>query len=390
MRRLLCFGLALVLAVIVGRDAALAHWRSIGPDSVPGLLAGDAALRLRETDGLMTDLARLPVNAPAINKAAIEVLRSTPLNSSALRKLGVVANLSRPGAGQGLVGLAERVSRRDLDSELFLIDWADQQGNFAQTLRHYDHILMVYPDQKEKLFPPLASGLAEPEVRKALVTFASRPWLRDFVINAIDYDVAPTYLMDFYDDLSGKVSRPDLQDGSARIIKWLLTNNQSAFLGTFADRIPGVSPLAFNQLGFTATTLNPHLQPLSWQFLQSDAIDSEVEGQKMTVRVSPERADWVSLRMTWLKPGEYELIQTVSYFANSPRAHLEWHVNCQDSNKPPLLQQVLSLENAGTPVVARIKVPEGCPAQAWHLRATAAQSQFPSQAQIADLKLVSR
>ena len=388
MRSLLCIGLALILAVIVGRDAALAHWRSAAPGSAPHILANDPALRLRAADRLMTDPARLRGNEPAIAQAAVALLRQTPLNSSALRKLAITQSLHQPAAWQSLVALAEQVSRRDLTSELLLIDAAAQQGNVASALRHYDHVLSAYPAAKNRLFPLLASELAEPEFRAALVPLASRPWLRDFVVNAVDYDVAPAYLMDFYSDLSGKVPLPELQAGALRIVKWLLANHRSAFWGDYADRMPGIAPHAFDQLGFTPITLDPRFAPLTWQFFQSDAIETEQNGQKLTIRVGPENGGLAAMRLTWFKPGTFAFGQSVAFFANSPRAQLEWQVTCLDSVSPPLLQQVLPLENAGGPIVAPVTVPDGCPVQEWHLRASAGPSQSPSLAQISGLTLV--
>ena len=129
---------------------------------------------------------------------------------------------------------------------------------------------------------------------------------------------------------------------------------------------------------------------MSWEFTQNDAIETELDGQKLIIRVAPENAGWAALRLTFLAPGAYDVSQSVAYFANSPRAQLEWQVTCLDSTQPPLLQQVLPLENTGAPVFARVSVPAGCPAQAWHLRASAGQSQFPSLGQLAGLSLVRR
>ena len=388
MRRSLCIGLALLLAAIVGRDAALAHWRPDGAGSVPHILANDPALRMRAADSLVTDPASLQGNAPAIRQAAIALLRQTPLDASVLRKLAIAKSLHQPAAGQDLVALAERVSRRDLTSELLLIDAASQQVDVAVTLSHYDHALSVYPAARQQLFPLLASELSEPEVRAALVPLASRPWMRDFILNAVDYDAAPDYLMDFYANLSGKVPLPELQAGAIRVITWLNSNNQAALLGEYAGRMPGIAPHAFDQLGFTPTTLDPRFAPLSWEFTQNDAIATELDGHKLIIRVAPENTGWTALKLTFLPPGAFDMNQSVAYFAGSPRVQLEWQVTCVESNQPPLLQQVVPLENSGFTLVARVTVPAGCPAQAWHLRASAGQSQFPSLVQISGLRVV--
>ena len=390
MRRLLCIALALVLAAMAARDAALAHWRSAGSGMPPSFLTDDPVLRLRAADGRMDKLPKQRDNAPAIGQAARALLRQTPLDSAALRSLAISEGPRGAAGSQALIALAERVSRRDAASELLLIDAAARQGNVAQTLRHYDHLLTVFPETRQQLFPRLASELAEPAVREALLPLASRPWLRDFVVNAIDHDVAPAYLMDFYDDLGDRVPVAELQAGAVRIIKWLVARNQTAVLGEYADRIPGLAPQAFAPLGFSAITLDPRFTPLSWEFFQSDVVGTELDGEKLDIRVSPENSAWAALRLTWLAPGRFDLTQTVSYLADSPRARLEWHVTCIDSNLPPLLQQALPRESSGARVTAQLVVPDGCPTQLWHLRASADRAQIPAQARVSGLDLVRR
>ena len=387
MRRLLCSLFAVLLAVIVGRDAALAHWRAAGAGTAPRILAEDPALRLRLADSRLAEGASLQGEAPSIHQAAIALLRQSPLDASALRRLAVIENLRSAGEGHGLVVLAEKVSRRDLTSELLLIDTAAEHDDLAATLRHYDHVLSVYPAARQQLFPLLASEMGEPDVRKALVPMASRPWLRDFALNAVDYDVAPAALMDFYGELAGKIPVTELQAGAVRVVRWLQTNNQSAAIGTFANRIPGMVPHAFDQLGFTATTLDPRLAPLSWALTLGDAIDAESDGQTLTIRVAPENAGWAASRLTFLQAGQFEVTQTVAYAAGAPSAQLEWQVTCPDTKLVPLWQESLQPVAGRATTVSRFTVPSTCPVQSWGLKATAARSQFPSMARIVSLAL---
>jgi hypothetical protein len=391
MRRLLCSTLALLLAVIVGRDAALAHWRLAESGTAPVILANDPALRLRAVEMRQAGKARPQVSiqgeTQAVHRAASDLLRQNPLDASALRKLAVIENQRRPGAGQNLVALAEQVSRRDLTTELLLIDSTAQQNDVAATLRHYDHVLLVYPAVKQQLFPLLASELGEADVRKALVPLASRPWLQDFAVNAVDYDVAPADLMDFYAEVAGKMPVTLLQDGSIRLIKWLQANKQSAAIGAFADRMPGISAGAFDQLGFTAATLDPHLAPLSWTFAQDEAVETENDGQTLTIRVSPENSGLVASRLTYFNPGKYELMQALAYSSDAPGARLDWQVTCLIGNAAPLW--LLSLEPGAGRVStnSRLTVPPACPAQTWNLRASSSPSQYPSQVRIVGLTL---
>ena len=268
-----------------------------------------------------------------------------------------------------------------------LIDATAQQDDVAATLSHYDHALSAYPEIRQQLFPILASDLTEPDVRLALAAFAAKPWLRDFVTNASDFDVAPISLMAFYSELAGKVPIADLQAGTIRTINWLADNRQSAALGALANRIPGVAPGAFDQLGFNTMTTDARFKPLSWDIHNDGEIATEANGNSLAIQIEPENNAVAATRLTFLKPGVYDVRQTVSYATNTMPARLEWLVSCVGEVQTVIISETLPVASASTRHMMHLVVPAGCGAQAWQLKAAAGQSQFASTARIDGLAM---
>lgn len=389
-RKFLCLALALILAVLAGRDAALAYWRGDPSANAPALLAGDPLIRLRRSESSLAARGQLARSAPAIRDAASEVLRATPLSAFAMRQLGAVANMAGGDAGLARLVLAERISRRDLPSELLLIEASARNEDPAATLRHYDHALSVYPSVQAELFPLLASELSDPEVRLALARYTAKPWLRDFAVNAADYDVPPAALMEFYAEIEGKLAPRELQDGTLRMLRWLQANGQFAAMPSYTSRIPGLPAQTLQEFGFSTVTTDERLAPLSWTLRNDGAIEAFAEGNRLTIRIAPENAVVAATRTTLLAPGTYAVSQSIEHEANAPRARLIWQVTCHGGPAAPLWQQELPVAGSGGRYVADFTVPPGCPAQAWQLQAAAAVSQFASTARIAGLALKRR
>lgn len=375
MRNLVFIIAAIGLATLAGRDAALAYWRSGPPGTPPAIFAGDAGVRLRLSDRLMSAPEELAAQAEQLDQAARLALRRSPLDVLAMRQLGVLAELREPGTGRAYIALAERISRRDLKAEILSIEHAASQDGAIASLRHFDHALAAFPLAKQQLYPFIASQLGEPGFARELAGYAERPWLRDFVVNAADYDVAPADLLALYDELGDRVSQAERQEGTVRLIRWLVSAGQEDALGTFARRLPGLPANAFAPIGFDAVTSNPAYAPLSWTLLNDAGIQTSTEGDALVVTVEPGISGYAASRVTLLAAGTYDFVQTISHDAGVPQAGLEWLVSCPDNPRFNLLQ------------AARLTVPAQCTAQTWQLHASAAASQYAASGRISGIKL---
>jgi hypothetical protein len=115
---------------------------------------------------------------------AQEALRLDPTTVSAASVYGLDAQMRADVVGaRTAFAYAQRLSRRDLQTQLWAIEDAVGRGDVPGVLRHYDIALRTSRQATDILFPVLGSAITDPAVRTALIrTLGSRPaWQNDFV-----------------------------------------------------------------------------------------------------------------------------------------------------------------------------------------------------------------
>lgn len=96
----------------------------------------------------------------------------------AVRALGF-AQESRGQARQAakLIRYANRLSKRDLLTELWLIEYNVDRGDVPAVLRHFDAAISTSPDAMRTLFPVLINALGDPDLVQPLADMLKRrPW----------------------------------------------------------------------------------------------------------------------------------------------------------------------------------------------------------------------
>ena len=380
-RRLLFLGMAALAAFAASRDAALA-WRLTEPVSVRPAPGADPRLRLRWTENYLADPQQLQTNSAEVRHAARQVLAITPFNARAMRQLGVVAGLARQDGGKTEFLLAERISRRDLVSQFALIDIAALGGDVEGTLRHYDRALLVNGGAGAALFPVLSQAVADAEVRSALQRYAKRKWFATF-LEAADQQVAdPQTLVTLLAEVRARIPAAEAQAATSRLLARLVRDGSYASARDLLRTIPDVPAGAIEPLGFSATTIDPRLAPLSWSINNDSAVEAGLDRDVFIARIAPERTATIAERTTLLAPGHYVLSQQIEAEAGAPRARLDWTVTCLAGGQPPILAAEATL------ATARFSVPAGCGAQRWQLRGTGELAQAASAARVTKLVLV--
>lgn len=88
---------------------------------------------------------------------------------------------------------SERLSRRNLITQLWAIEDAVARDDVAGALRHYDIALRTAPRMAEVLFPVLKSASTDPAIRTGLIrTLSGKPlWAGDFIDYVSDNSADP-------------------------------------------------------------------------------------------------------------------------------------------------------------------------------------------------------
>lgn len=168
------YGVTFSLAqVMVKQDPALAY--RLAP--YDGRITAAYATSLAGPDATAKDRARADVLAK-------RALQQDPTAVSAAATLGVNASIrGDQAAARRYFTYAQKLSRRDLRTQLFMIEDAVQRNDIPGALHQYDITLRVFPNMGEMLYPVLASASSDPAIRRELVKMlAGKPaWSESFV-----------------------------------------------------------------------------------------------------------------------------------------------------------------------------------------------------------------
>jgi len=142
---------------------------------------------------------RAPARAHAeASELARAALRRDPTSVAAVRALGLVAaENNEVDRATRLFRYAEKLSRRDLTTELWLIEDAVRRNNVPDALVHYDRAMKTSLPIRSSLFPILRRALEDPAVRKAFVPILARHpnWRYHFLLEFVgDRKVSPVAL----------------------------------------------------------------------------------------------------------------------------------------------------------------------------------------------------
>lgn len=185
-RRILRISLVVPLAVLAAGISLMATHSIAVRAKSPGT---DLSWRWASADekaALAEDLlGQLPdpevvARAEALAKSALE---REPGHAKAARVAGVAANMQgQLDQAQALFRYAESLSRRDLQTQLWLIEDRVRADDIDGALRHYNRAMLVSPSVRPTLIPILAAAASKPAIRQPLsALLTQRPlWWADY------------------------------------------------------------------------------------------------------------------------------------------------------------------------------------------------------------------
>lgn len=368
--------LACLAALLLGGVAtlrAVAEWAT-RPSPI-GILSGADGDRLRVNDLNLARLSQTPEGRRQLESDAREQLASEPLSARALRQLGTVRALADDDAdSERLHLLAERVSRRDLGTQLWLIERSAAAGDVAETLRHYDLALTTEPGSGALLYPVLASAISDSAISDALLPYvrADRPWVRAFLAAALG-EAPPASLVPLV-----AAATPETAKGIMGPLLSRMARDKDFVVARTLLMATAVGRAASGTTAVSERTTAPQLGPFGWQLLRSDGVDASRDGEALVARVSSGASGVAARRTFILPPGRYRFGYALESRGVSGGASVGTEAQCLGvaaSNARPL---PAALERAGDtrkPVAHDLSVPTGCNALAIAFRVVGGDTQ---------------
>ncbi|MBA3880464.1 MAG: hypothetical protein C0500_12195 [Sphingobium sp.] len=294
-----------------------------------------------------------------VREMATRALVYEPVTPQAIRTISLVGEIegSLPARMAALIDLSERFSRRDLLTNLRLIERRVAQGDVRGALVYYDRALRTDGASEKLLFPTLVSAANEPPIAAALSDLLVKypSWQTGFLQYAFASSKADKALVPIAIRLSRQPQglREDLKryyiQRLADVGKW-----PEAFT---LYRAWSPSPAA---VGASLAAVGAY-PPLDWKLasrFEASATPTAQGGFTIDARSGQAR---VAERILNLSPGNYAFAIN-SQFDNAERAiPVTVSLGCQGSDAAPLLKRPVG---AGEAPQLPFTVPaSGCTAQ---------------------------
>lgn len=341
------------LAQVVKRsDPARAHALAPGDGRLTALLAEK---RFVEGRGIASQAAA--------TRLAREALRRDPAAVQAVETLGLQAQMrGRTSEARRLFAYAQRLSRRETQTQLWAIEDAVGRNDLPAALRHYDIALTTSKNAPDLLFPVLTAALAEPAVRRSLVpVLARRPiWAPGFIAHAAGSPANPQAVAALLRSLA-RARIPVSATAQTGVINNLITGG-SVDTGWryYASLRPGADRRHSRDADFTANLETPSV--LDWIPVNDNGITVSARDGAADFGVPPSTGGVLLKQMQLLPPGIYRLEGRSRGIEQAPRALPYWTLSCQDGREAGRVVVPNSTVAQGV-FEGRVTVPRDCPVQ---------------------------
>lgn len=380
------------LAYQAGAFSYFAYLRNVSPAAAIALKPGDGLALVKNSD---EDIQRRPNREFKKSEAAAAALSlvARPLNAGALRLLGSYSETQGNVSGSSAAMLlADRVSRRDMLSQLWLIERSVSNDDVIDAIRHYHAALSVHPELGGTLFPVLSKALSFGEVRNALRPYiiSEASWMPAFMA-AASTQAEVRDLDAFATPAAWRLADERYQAATATIIHRLASAGkvQSA-LNLAAKIAPGIRQQDMADFGFTDATRDPRLGRLSWTLSQADGVNSSIDGNGgLTVALTPPFSGEIATRDVVVEPGRrYQLSHRVEYESDGARPQVRWSAACvHDALVNPIWEQNLPTTTGTSTQNLSISVPDNCALIRFQLSAIAPDAQIISSFTVNNMSL---
>lgn len=334
-------------------------------------------------------------SAPSRSEAARlaqAALQRDPTVVGAVATLGLQAQVdSDPAAARRLFSFAQRLSRRNLQSQVWAIEDAVSRGDIPGALHHYDIALRTSKRAPDILFPILSNAITEPSVRDSLVkTLAARPVWGPYFVSYVagnGSDRRATAQL-FTHLLRIGVHLPP--DAVAGAVNGLLADDAPDVAWRFyATTRPGADRRRSRDPWFATDVAVP--TAFDWTPVNDGGLSTSIQrnGARGLVEfAAPSGVGGTVLTQTQVLPsGRYRLIGRATGIVQPARSAPYWTLTCANGRELSRIE-VPAMQEAGSVFGGLFEVPAGCPVQTLALVVRPSDEVAGSTGQIEQMRLV--
>ena len=329
------------------------------PDD-PLALTGLAATRITRAENLRD---------PAITALARQSLTELAINPAALRLIGLTASASGGlPVGRRAMLLADRMSRRDVATQLWLIEEAVARNDIPGALHRYDNALRVAGETQQVLFPVLTAAVEDPQISRSFIPYIQQPppWLGDFVRYAVRNSRRPATYAALFMRAGGLPRDPVFASLEQELIKRLIDTDASATAARFYGSLQNADRRVLRSAAFSDRSVDPRFVPLTWEIftlpgLNAAFVRSGSDALALQGLVEAGGATPVARKVVLVPAGTYRLRAQQALTGEGGTAEATWQLLCSGGNSAqPVWTRTDPLTARRRTVDATINVPAGC------------------------------
>lgn len=350
----------------VSRTSAFINYKR-DPARAYALAPSDGRIAAQYAQELVGSPASTREDRWRAERLATFALHQDPTAVAAASALGLLRQLGgRTGDARALFAYAQRLSRRDLQTQIWAIEYAVSRGDVANALTHYDIALRTARSAPELLFPILAAAIADPVVRTALVTTlgASPGWGTAFInyvaANGSDPRTAAQLLRALH---RAAVKVPP--EAQSAVIDALIVGEFSEDVWSYYAAIrPGSDPRRSRDPRFAARLQSP--TALDWVAVNDGGVASSIEqsdrGGVFDFSAPPSVGGPLLRQVQVLPAGTYDLAGRSSGINQPAGSRPYWSLTCHRDGREFGRVEMLGGEADGA-FNGTFSVPADCPVQ---------------------------
>lgn len=356
-------------------------------DAVALSVAAEAALATAKSSALVS---------PETRALILSSLSVQAINPRALRQLGFVADAAGDiGKARQLITLAERTSRREFGTQLWLIEDGIRSNDMRATLRHYDTALRVGYDNGSILYPILINALDDSEIQAAFVPYIRQapPWLGIFLSQAISQAQNPAALAQTIMRAGTLPAGDSYRDFERQLLGQLAAKQQYDAAVRFYRSLDGVDRSVPTSMRLGGDATDARFAPISWQLQNAPGVGGSFDGeatadaQRLSIYAGSGERGIIMSKLLFLAPGRYVVSQQLSDISMRDGASIDWEVNCLRQSGQDRIWRATLPVRPGRFVLPPVTVSSDCPVQSVVLLMAGGSRQEGGQAVLSRIDL---
>lgn len=368
--RLIGIGLATAGLAYAAFSAAFVNISASANPMVARTFDGNDPVALAASADMLLTEGLTDANAARVRALANGSLSAQALNPRALRLLATSLDQSASDSQRlALLTMSDRLSRREIGTQLLLIEKNSQTDAIGETLKHYDIALTTNRGAQENLFPILATAIEDKAINRefAGLMASKQPWMDAFIRFKLERDKESNALVDAGNAARVRPSGPAFDEMKQLLFERSLRTGNYAAARQFYAKYQVAEPGLLQTARFSPPQSVRQGALMRWQLFELPYILPQItraeasSPYQLIVEASSSARGTVASKLMMLPPGRRRIAIDYGNVAFTPASFATWTLRCVGVKGDPVIWTA-DVANAA-PTRATITIPPQCGAQ---------------------------